>query len=390
MSKRQSSPRHPETAQSKIKRAVSLLDEIIREEADKHEITRLGPLHLNLILGGSQQRSDAPLDLLTTQVDKLYEQINRQVQAQIPNEFRQGTVYCFHSDDAIPPPSPELIFNGYDAVGRPIWIGLLPLCLTLGIDHLDRLYARPPQAIKLLQAGPIGAQLIPEVRGGRVYDVLSQLVIGPLSTRFRPLREQDDRHTITAQVVLTQPKDRPQQIRFNLLGLDPDSLFDAAAKSAPRGPLARARNSIHHARREVRRLQELLAQGKVSTTRLKTDSQQILDTLGDQLLRVISGDEQRTEHARRRHHSMERPTSEARRDAARAGDERLFVDVHQDTIVVIGPRGRAHIFTEEGRHVTSMRLGVGEVDRKQQQGRWRSLNTTRARRFKTLFKGQSS
>ena len=229
---------------------------------------------------------------------------------------------------------------------------------------------------------PIGSQPIPEVTQGKVYEVIAQVVIGPLASHFRLLKSEDTRHTLTAQIILVQPPEHPLQVRFNLLGLNPDDLFDAAAKSAPRAPISRARNCISTARREVRRMQDQLSRGKVSQALLSQESTRILEELRDSLIRTVNGNPQRTRHAQKRHQSMERPTSEAWRDAARAGDERLLWDQHQETIVVVGPKSRVHIFSENAKHITSMRLGVKELERKRGQRRWRLLDPELAKRFR--------
>ena len=388
--KRQGRNTQPLTAEERLKRAIALIDSVTREEALELGVLRLSTLHLHLKIGeGERIQETLQDDKLNREVDELRRQITSQVRALVPTQFQRGTVYCFHHDAGIPPPTVDAIFTGYDPLGRPLWTSFLPFCLGAQIPNVEQLYADPPRALGVLMPTPIGNPPIPEVTRGKVYEVLAQLVVGPVSAQFRPLRSNEDRYTLTAQVILARPPEHPLQVRFNLLGLDPDDLFDAAAKSAPRAPISRARNCISSARRAVRRLQEQLTLGKVIQAHLAQESMRILEELRGALLRSISGDQQRTLHAQRRHQSMERPTSEAWRDAARAGDERLFWDHHQETVVVIGPKSRAHIFSEDGRHVTSMRLGVGELERKRGQRRWKLLEPDIAGRFRELVRSRT-
>ena len=381
---------HALSAEDKLRRAVELINSVAREEAIDLGVLRLSTLHLNLKVGDGETTSARPsTEQINREVDALKQQINSQVRALVPTQFQRGTIYCFHRNEGINPPTIDAIFTGYDPLGRPLWTSFLPLCLTTQLPNIYQLYADPPQAIGMLMHAPIGSLPIPEVTHGKVYEVLAQLVVGPISVQFRPLRSDEVRHTLTAQVILVRLPESPLQVRFNLLGLDPDDLFDAAARSAPRAPISRARNCISTARRSVRRLQEQLTRGKVIQAHLAQESVRILEDLRDALLRSISGDQQRTRHAQRRHQSMERPTSEAWRDAARAGDERLFWDQHQETIVVVGPKSRVHIFSEDGRHVTSMRLGVGELERKRGQRRWRILAPDLAQRFRAQVRNRA-
>ena len=55
------------------------------------------------------------------------------------------------------------------------------------------------------------------------------------------------------------------------------------------------------------------------------------------------------------------------------------------SIIVIGPKSRAHVFNQKGRHITSMRLGVGEIERKQGQKRWQMVSPNRIRAFKATL-----
>lgn len=366
-----------------IEQALRLLDSAIRQEAKKAGVLRLSPLHLDLIIGAGENLNHRPdQEAIQRQIKKVKQRINEELAAQIPTQWRRGTVFCFDSEQAISPPSHDAIFTGYDALGRPQWQRLLPLCLQRQVEHLDRLYAQPAEAVALMMKAPIGEALINEVAAGRVYEVLAQVVIGPISASFRPLRQEDERYTLTAQMIMSKPRERKLSIHLNILGLDPDEIYEAAAKAAPRGPLARARNCILSAQKEARKLQELLNLKRINYDRLPDEAERILAHLRDSLFRVLKGDLKRTQHAKTRHHSMERPTSEAWRDAKRAGNERLFWDQHQETVVVVGPKGRVHVFSLDARHVTSMRLGAGELERKTGQGRWRPLIGEQAKTFK--------
>ena len=80
----------------------------------------------------------------------------------------------------------------------------------------------------------------------------------------------------------------------------------------------------------------------------------------------------RTKHAKKRHAEGNRPTGEAMKDARRVGSQSLLFDERRQTWVVIGRRGRAQLFAPAGKHVTSIRLETGEVQRKKGSGRWRA------------------
>ena len=121
---------------------------------------------------------------------------------------------------------------------------------------------------------------------------------------------------------------------------------------------------------------------------LTRQAERLLSELRASLKRALSGHKHKTQHAQQRHHEMERPTSHAKRDALSAGDDRLFLDAHKDTLIALGPKGRAHVFSQRAEHVTSVRLGSGELERKLSQGRWRPLEPARVADFKALLRAQ--
>jgi hypothetical protein len=252
-------------------------------------------------------------------------------------------------------------------------------------EELTALSQEPPLPTTHLHTD-LSAYVLESVRAGRVYDVLAQLVVGPISERFTPVSLDEERRVFTAQLVLSQPEGLPLQLRVNLLGLDESELFDGAARCAPRAPLAQACHALQRAQQRARKLERELQQGGVVGPELTRQAERLLSELRASLKRALSGHKHKTQHAQQRHHEMERPTSHARQDALSAGEERVFFDVHRDTVVAVGPKGRAHVFSERGAHVTSLRLGVGELERKIGQGRWRPLEPARVVAFKEALR----
>ena len=96
----------------------------------------------------------------------------------------------------------------------------------------------------------------------------------------------------------------------------------------------------------------------------------LLRRLQGDLERTLRTNTVRTHHAEERHMEGERPTAVAVKDATKASMDKYFIDTRHDTIVVIGPRLRAHIFGRDGLHVTSMQLEPSELERKTGKGVW--------------------
>ena len=61
-------------------------------------------------------------------------------------------------------------------------------------------------------------------------------------------------------------------------------------------------------------------------------------------------------------------------------------DIDQSTVVVVGPKGRVHVFAPDGRHVTSVVMQRAAIERRRQQGRWRLAEPEERGEFRIRIK----
>jgi hypothetical protein len=80
----------------------------------------------------------------------------------------------------------------------------------------------------------------------------------------------------------------------------------------------------------------------------------------------------RTRHGESRHEGSERPTAEAARDKEAAHE--IYRDDESGFYVFIGPRGRTHVFTENGEHHTSFRTTAANRQRRLDEGKWERVS----------------
>ena len=73
-------------------------------------------------------------------------------------------------------------------------------------------------------------------------------------------------------------------------------------------------------------------------------------------------------------------------DAGEASDSAILWDVDQSTVVVLGPKGRVHVFTPQAKHVTSVVMQRPAIDRRRQQGRWRLAEPEERGEFRIQIK----
>jgi hypothetical protein len=65
-------------------------------------------------------------------------------------------------------------------------------------------------------------------------------------------------------------------------------------------------------------------------------------------------------------------------DLKAAPDERVLRDVHRGTWIVLGERGRVHVFNQDAKLVTSIRYSQPAIDRRLARGHWKPIEPAAA------------
>lgn len=323
--------------------------------------------------GGTQEAAERLMDGLA---GRIYEAVKGAV------AFRPGHVYCFACDEPAcacsKPGDLRETFAGYTATGRPVWRGFGNLCLDLKHPKVDKLYGAEAEVVVL---GLTGDELTGELldgfgRDSRTYKVLAQIVAGFLPANLKPSSDEEgERRVLTLQLVETSSGQRAKRIRLNVIGLERDALVELADRD-PAGPAEAVRQILGATRQRLGGLSRTLAERELRDP-LTADAAELVTPIAvrmrSDLARALKPIRHRTDHAKNRHRDGDRPTASAINDARKAADTALFRDMRRETVVVIGPRGRAHVFNDGGQHVTSLSLSPGELDKKTSQGRWQPL-----------------
>src|SRR5690606_18758883 len=203
-------------------------------------------------------------------------------------------------------------------------------------------------------ADALTSGLLPEFgRDSLTFRLVGQVVAGLIPMRLDDGTEGPERVALTVQLVETRSGERARRLRVNLLGLPRAALVEAAANGEARGLGERVRGVLGETQRRVDVLARrvLAAERRGQPLDVDAEARPLLERLRAELQRALRPTRHRTRHAQERHQSGERPTGSAVSDALRASDQALLEDVRHGTVVVLGPRGRAHVFSPEGRHV---------------------------------------
>ncbi len=286
--------------------------------------------------------------------------------------FRPGRAFCHRCESAVCrhalPPQSRAAFAGYTPTGLPRWIDFPQLCLDLRHEQVDRLYATPPAILTLEMEGQfLHADLLPEFhRAARHHEVPGQVCAGlfPLSGASEPV-------ALTFQAVVTrQPRGR-RHVGLNVIGGGPLGEI-VLAETAPEEKPWRAAVLWAQAQFE-----EITKQtGRRASTPEPMFLRRVhgvLQGLARRIERDTRGRDRRTRHAQKRHLSGDRPTRKAIDDLRQAGEDACLQDGRNDTLVILGSRGRTHFFAPEGRLVSSVHYSTEQVQRKIRMGHWKPV-----------------
>ena len=292
--------------------------------------------------------------------------------------YQRGHVYCFRCSSSecehARPGTPMGVFTGYDSTGRPEWHDLVQAFIGMKDPRVDQLFAKRPCALTLVQLGSQlrGEQLAAFGRSSKTYAVLGQVVAG-----YFPLPPSQGEGRIAVSLQIVESRD----VRGNLkLHLNP------VAGTPPGASLVQWladgwEPSLHRALAVAGRELDLI-ELQACSARAASKADLARDALRNipAVLRRLSqhlerGDRQgvrRTQHAEERR-EVHRPVANALEDARQAKAAETFFDEKARTYIVCGPKGRAHVFNPEGRHVTSFSLRPDGVEFRLRTQRWRTL-----------------
>ncbi len=291
--------------------------------------------------------------------------------------FRPGVVYSFFSEEANPaegcPQSPRDVFAGYSETGVPRFLSMLEYGVEKKHAAVDQLTSESGTIVTIKSGrDELLSKRLPDFeRRNRNYDIRGQIVLGYFTQK---VAEREERFAVTIQIVRSSTRSRVVRLGLNAIGLLPDGRpVLRLIIEEPEHPLAEL---IRHADRSLARInQELkkLPSGK----RLPHAAMCADELLAEMALgqgRHSRRESWRTRHASERARTRTRPTGCARSDLGRARPQQVLLDKQEKTFIILGPKGRIHVFNEGGRHVTSLQLEKRAIDQRQARKRWIALD----------------
>lgn len=334
------------------------------------------PMELSLAL----EVDPANAFVLTFSPGSLREQVLAQVEDRTARvgAFVPGHVYCYrcHSSQCEHSRSPEsgMVFEGYGTTGIPQWKEFGQVLLDLREERVHQLYARPPAVVARVMTGKsLKADQLPSFgRASKTYSLLGQVVAG-----YFLLPEEErmsaERVAMTFQFVETRRARGAPALHVNLVATLPDGADLAGLFAAGWAPWVD--RAYRMAARTVLRMQQQLAE-RDGATQLSAGAilgriPRAMSQLAASLDRGYRQAERRTPHAEQRRRV--RPVQNAVEDTHAARPEKILYDEKTGRIVVCGGHGRFHVFTPEGKHLTTFQGGPDTVEFRLRTERWRHM-----------------
>lgn len=327
------------------------------EGVDPLAMPRFLDLHLRVPMDGGNDVQQAA----STAVAQVLQRV-REVREH-ERALRPGAVYSYFAGTAhaegCRPTEPRQVFDGYTSTGKPQFTDFVTMAIERKHPDIDRLLAGEELILTRVTMGRVlRTQQLAEFGGNSpVYKILGQVDAG----LFRVLGAAG-KCAFSFQLLRGTTLEGRVRLRLHVVGaVDPFDLADPAL--------------LHILNRFQRRLDEEALRLQGQTQQGEVDEEAfvlpLLQDLARQLQSHTRHASRRTQHGIERSEAGQRPTSRAYPDAGAASDDAILWDLDQSTVVVLGGKGRVHVFTPQGKHVTSVSMQGSAVERRRQMGRWR-------------------
>lgn len=375
------STRHSESTE-RIQQALQLLIDEVRDRIDRHPLGHL--------VAGRGERIDLRLSLPTAlrdgQIAKAghdaSESIQEAVQSLLHHSalFQPGRVLCLRCQTATcehsAPTDSRQVFAGWSPAGLPRFVDFGQWLLQRRDPRVDLLYREPPQVVTVVVPGAeLAGNLIPAFKQREdSYRIHAQVAAGwyqaPAPNGPSGYRQP---FAISLQVISSRTsRSNRHRRRFglNVLGVGPggeplENLYDRLGE-IPWGDAVRWAQGVL-----VGIEGQLESSPRTPPEAVEKRIEGMVNAVARRLEKDWRGKERRTRHGQQRHEEKDRPTRMALADLARATPENLLFDTRRETLVVVGDRGRAHVFNLAGKLVTSVRYNPAIIEKRRNNGVWR-------------------
>lgn len=372
-----------------IRDALALLAEELRRRVDRHP---------HGYLAGGNEVLDLPVRLaltrdparLATAAKELSEELTRGLDGLLGHRavLRPGRVFCLRCGSAdcehSELPSPRETFTGYGPTGLPRFLDFGQWLLASRDPRLDALFStNGPTVAVIATPSELHQDVLPAYRDNAAgFQLHGQVTAGWF--RLPDPSGVLQSLAVTFQLVSSRAPRGRRRYGLGVLARAPgDETLERLADRAGELPWS---SSARWAQGVVATFVPPAKADAVPASRLEG----VLTAVARRLEKGTRARDRRTHHAEERHQGGDRPTRMAYADLARAKSEALLFDVRKKTYVVLGERGRAHVFSATGKLVTSLRYPPGTLEKRRERGLWRPAASDEIRTLRERVEGSQA
>jgi hypothetical protein len=409
----------------RVRRAAALLAEAAQERLRRHPQGHLAAgaregLELTVTIPLSPDGSE-----IDRAADTLTEGMARGIDGLIHHRayFRPGHVYCLRCGGSecehSKLPSERSTFAGYGPSGVPRFLDFPQWLMERGDPRAASLYGEdgPRRLDRVVAVATPGEELtsaLLDVYRDRSadYRLHGQVTAGwfratdtrghgtPLAVTFQVVssRPPGNRRRLGLNVLAQGPDGEPAEHLYDRLGAIPWSIevrwaqtvLTSIERTLSRKGSGRKKGKKKGAKPGAAPGESAAQEREKTLAHAEARIQGLLEGLARRLEKGRRAQERRTRHAEERHDQGDRPTRMALTDLAQAKDEDVLLDTRERTFVVLGDRGRAHVFNRQGKIVTSVRYSTEAIEKRRTGGRWKPLPKDEVAALRVMVGGAQS
>jgi hypothetical protein len=191
--------------------------------------------------------------------------------------------------------------------------------------------------------------------------------------RVDDARGGSDAVAVSLQIVSSRVRRQQWRLGLNVVGRGPrgeplENLFDRLGAIPWAGPARWAQEALGQIEQRLNR------QRRGANPQVKRRLDGVLGGLARRLEKDERVTQRLTRHAETRRRQRQRPTDKALSDLAAARDDQILFDGRHETLIVLGDKGRAHVFNQAGKLVTSIHYSTASISRRRKTEKWRNAS----------------
>lgn len=351
-----------------------------------------GPFELNLKM--EVKPDDRGLELaMNPPLDHQVEQALREME-RLTGGYQAGRIFCYRCESGscehAEPPHGSCVFGGYSYNGVPQWPELFQLFLDYKDDRVDRLFQPHHEVLaKVIRGRELKQKLLHQFgKASKTYDILSQLVVG-----YIPISIEHEGKRLVEKVALTiqavESRGLDGGIRLDLNVISKPSFGGSVLDHLAISEYSKIHEMILETGRKLKEMERTLAKNPGGLDRERKSNllkriPSLMNDIADAAEQLYRQRGRRTRHAGERI-AVNRPVAAATDDTRHTDEEHILMDEYEKTVVICGPKQRIHIFSLDGKHITSLKLGMDVIQSRIKRKRWRIATKTEIDHFRRQF-----